>query len=95
MNLLAGVCVVLAGSCGGGAGGEGIVGCGVWGAGQGRQEPSCCLKTFFPCHPFPGSSALPILCTSLEMTKCPLVNCTTDCLELKVLIYMTIALTAQ
>lgn len=32
---------------------------------------------------------------SPEMTKCPLVNCRTDRLELKVLIYMTMALTAQ
>lgn len=49
--------------------------------------------------PFPAPSATlnPAKCArlSLEMTKYPLVNCTTDCLELKVLIYMTIALTAQ
>lgn len=35
------------------------------------------------------------LCPGPEMTKCPLVNCRTDRLELKVLIYMTMALTAQ
>lgn len=69
------------------AGGEtqwGVVGVAVY-------NPPVAANFSFP----PLLCALPSLCTSLEMTKYPLVNCTTDCLELKVLIYMTIALTAQ
>lgn len=44
-----------------------------------------CAGSRPPCQAAPGPG----------MTKCPLVNCGTDRLELKVLIYTTMALTAQ
>lgn len=54
-------------------------------------------EQLFPSPSTPPVALSPAKCvrTSSEMTKRSLVNCTTDCLELKVLIYMTIALTAQ
>lgn len=55
-----------------------------------------CLSSATSSSCLPSVASHPAkLCPGLEMTKCPLVNCRTDRLELKVLIYMTMALTAQ
>lgn len=55
-----------------------------------------CLSSAARASCLPSVAGHPAkLCPGPEMTKCPLVNCRTDRLELKVLIYMTMALTAQ